>query len=174
MIKTRLSLRNSAKLNTGVGTHIFQSLWLYYLQSSCAIPLSEWKGCDLGCVWSSCLTGEWGSGGGEALQIVASLLQITSRSSICSVKDRHSVSPPPRRLSLCINTQRAPGGREMNESDEYFMITLLLDARHDATYDARDDDAPSHACCGNAANRTGKLTRLPPPLPHCCALHFLK
>lgn len=48
----------------------------------------------------------------------------------------------------------------MNESDEYFMITLLLDARHDATYDARDDDATSHASCDDAANRTGKPTRL--------------
>ncbi len=42
--------------------------------------------------------------------------------------------------------------------DEYFMMLLLLDARHDATYDARDDDAPSHASCGCATNRTGNTT----------------
>ncbi|CAB1346620.1 unnamed protein product [Coregonus sp. 'balchen'] len=36
----------------------------------------------------------------------------------------------------------------------YGRATDGTDARHDATYDARDDDAPSHASCGDAANRT--------------------
>lgn len=43
----------------------------------------------------------------------------------------------------------------MEIPDEYFMMLLLLDARHDATYDARDDDAPSHASCGCTTNGTG-------------------
>lgn len=45
----------------------------------------------------------------------------------------------------------------MEMPDEYFMMLLLLDARHDATYDARDDDAPSHASCGCTTNWTGNF-----------------
>lgn len=56
-------------------------------------------------------------------------------------------------LTLRLNTSRALGGMEM--PDEIFMMLLLLDARHDATYDARNDDTPSHASCVRTANRTG-------------------
>lgn len=44
----------------------------------------------------------------------------------------------------------------MEMPDKYFTLLLLLDARHDATYDAWDDVAPSHPSCVCAANRTGK------------------
>lgn len=39
--------------------------------------------------------------------------------------------------------------------DEFFMMLLLLDARHVATYDTWDDDASSPASCVCATNRTG-------------------
>lgn len=49
--------------------------------------------------------------------------------------------------------QHALGSMEM--PDEIFMTPLLLDARHDATHDAIDDDTPSHGSCVRTANRTG-------------------
>lgn len=42
--------------------------------------------------------------------------------------------------------------------DEFFMMLLLLDAEHDPTYDARNDDATSNISCICAANRTGNIT----------------
>lgn len=60
----------------------------------------------------------------------------------------------------------------MEMPDEYFMMLLLLDARHDATYDARDDDAPSHASCGRTTDGTGNSPRY--FFHQCSALHFLK
>lgn len=46
----------------------------------------------------------------------------------------------------------------MKMPDEFFMLLLLLDARHDPTYDARNDAATSNISCICAANRTGNTT----------------
>lgn len=43
----------------------------------------------------------------------------------------------------------------METPDEIFMTPLLLDARHDATHVAIDDDTPSLGSCVRTANGTG-------------------
>lgn len=49
----------------------------------------------------------------------------------------------------------------MKMPDEFFMLLLLLDSRHDPTYAARNDAATSNISCICAANRTGNTTRKP-------------
>lgn len=55
----------------------------------------------------------------------------------------------------------------MKMPDEFFMLLLLLDARHDPTYDARNDAATSNNSCICAANRTGNTTHS----SFCALLH---
>lgn len=59
----------------------------------------------------------------------------------------------------------------MEMPDEFFMMLLLLDARHDATYDARDDVAPSHTSCVCTTDRTGNSRH---HFITLSASHFLK